>query len=131
MGVGTNILGYSNKYVDDAVIKVIKKSNVSSLNSLEELKLAKKLLEINPWAGMVKLQEQVVKQFMAVRIARISSKKKISQFVVTMDGMIVSSRKFENKKTLDTHLLKGLSSIGVPKKLKSTIFTLNIIIIKS
>ena len=27
---------------------------MSSLNSLEELKLAKKLLEINPWAGMVK-----------------------------------------------------------------------------
>ncbi len=125
MGVGTNILGYSNKYVDDAVIKVIKKSNVSSLNSLEELKLAKKLLEINPWAGMVKFARTGGEaNSMAVRIARISSKNEniaICGYHGWHDWYLAANLK--NKKTLDTHLLKGLSSIGVPKKLKSTIFT--------
>ena len=47
MGVGTNILGYNNKEVNRAVRKVIKTGNISSLNSIEDYKLAKELLKIN------------------------------------------------------------------------------------
>ena len=47
MGVGTNILGYSNSEVDSAVIKNIKKGNMSTLNCPEEVYLAKKLIEIH------------------------------------------------------------------------------------
>ena len=36
MGVGTCILGYSNNKVDRAVIKNIKKGNMSTLNCEEE-----------------------------------------------------------------------------------------------
>ena len=36
--------------VNQEVIKTIKKSNISTLNSVEEIKLTKILLEINPWA---------------------------------------------------------------------------------
>ncbi len=43
MGVGTNILGYSRKEVDDAVRKVIDKGNMSTLNSKEEILLAEKV----------------------------------------------------------------------------------------
>ena len=39
MGVGTNILGYSNSKVDTKVIKAIKNGNISSLNSFEEIAL--------------------------------------------------------------------------------------------
>ena len=48
MGVGTNILGYANSEVNQEVIKTIKKSNISTLNSVEEIKLTKILLEISP-----------------------------------------------------------------------------------
>ena len=41
MSVGTNILGYANKHVNDFVIKHIKKSNISTLNSYLEIILAK------------------------------------------------------------------------------------------
>ena len=54
MGVGTNILGYNNKKINSAVNKVIKMGNISSLNSLEDIKLAKELLKFNNWADMVK-----------------------------------------------------------------------------
>ena len=54
MGVGTNILGYSNRKVNNAVINAIKKSTMATLNSEEEFLLAKKLLKIHPWAGGVK-----------------------------------------------------------------------------
>ena len=45
MGVGTNILGYSNKEVDNAVRKVIEKGNLTTLNCPEEVYLAEKLLK--------------------------------------------------------------------------------------
>ena len=54
MGVGTNLLGYSNKQIDESVIKNIKKSNMSTLNCPEEVALANKLIEIHPWASTVK-----------------------------------------------------------------------------
>ena len=41
--VGTNILGYSNKDVDQAVIKSIKKGIMSTLNCSEEVELTKNL----------------------------------------------------------------------------------------
>ena len=53
MGVGTNILGYSNSRVDNKVIKAISNGNISSLNSFEEISLAEKLLSLNIWANKV------------------------------------------------------------------------------
>ena len=54
MGIGTNILGYGNEEVDNAVLKSLKNGNLSTLNCPEEVKLAEKLVEINPWADMVR-----------------------------------------------------------------------------
>ena len=42
MGIGTNILGYSNDEVDEAVISSIKKSNMSTFNCAEEVELMQK-----------------------------------------------------------------------------------------
>ena len=47
MGVGTNILGYSRKEIDNEVISKIKLGNMSTLNSPEEVLLAEKLISIN------------------------------------------------------------------------------------
>ena len=43
MSVGTNILGYSNKTIDNFVIKSIKNGNMSSLNCPEEVYLSEKI----------------------------------------------------------------------------------------
>ena len=54
MGIGTNSLGYGNDSVDEAVSNVVNKGNMSTLNCPEEVYLAEKLIEINPWADMVR-----------------------------------------------------------------------------
>ena len=47
MGVGTNILGYCNDQVDNEVKSVIDRSNMSTLNCPEEVKLCEVLIEMN------------------------------------------------------------------------------------
>ena len=41
MGIGTNILGYANKKVNDRINLTLKKSNMSTLNCPEEVTLLK------------------------------------------------------------------------------------------
>ena len=55
MGVGTNILGYSHPKVDEAVKKVLKLGNLTTLNCPEEVLLSEKLLELHTWADKVRL----------------------------------------------------------------------------
>jgi hypothetical protein len=50
MGVGTNILGYANDAVNKKVIQSIKKSNMSTLNCIEEVELAQQLIKLHPWS---------------------------------------------------------------------------------
>ena len=45
MGVGTNILGYGNKNVDNAVLDAVKTGNMSTLNCPEEVELTEKLFK--------------------------------------------------------------------------------------
>ena len=89
MGVGTNILGYSHKKIDNAVSKVINKGNISTLNCPEEVELAKKLTEIHKWSDMAKFcRTGGEANAVAVRVARAYTGKEKSQFVGIMGGMI-------------------------------------------
>ncbi len=125
MGVGTNILGYGNSDVDEAVREVIDNGNMSSLNCPEELYLSEKLIEMHPWADMVKIARTGAEaNAIAVRIARAYSGKEniaVCGYHGWHDWYL--SANLKDKKSLDTHLLKGLSTVGVPNKLKNTIFT--------
>jgi glutamate-1-semialdehyde 2,1-aminomutase len=47
MGIGTNILGYGNEEVDDAVRRTVDAGNMSTLNCPEEVYLAEKLRAIS------------------------------------------------------------------------------------
>ena len=49
MGIGTNILGYGNREVNDAVHRTVDAGNMSTLNCPEEVYLAEKLIELHPW----------------------------------------------------------------------------------
>ena len=74
MGIGTNILGYGHPEVDDAVHETVSKGNMSTLNCPEEVYLAEKLIELHPWADMVRLARSGGEaNAIAIRIARASS----------------------------------------------------------
>ena len=124
MGVGTNILGYANKEVDDAVKIAIKNSNLSTFNCTEELLLAEKLINMHPWAKMAKFARTGGEaNAIAVRIARASAKNDkvaICGYHGWHDWYL--SANLEDKNSLNEHLLSGLETGGVPKNLKGTIF---------
>jgi len=124
MGVGTNILGYARDEIDNAVKKNISKSNMSTLNCPEEVFLAEKLLELHQWADKAKFARTGAEaNAMAIRIARTYSKKQniaICGYHGWHDWYLATN--LTNKNNLNKHLLPGLSTKGVLKKLKNTIF---------
>ena len=107
MGVGTNILGYCNNEVDNAVKKAINKSVVSSLNCVEEVYLAEKLLSLNKWADKAKFTRTGGEaNALAIRIARAASKKDKVAFCGYHgwhDWYLAAN--LGSKKTLDEHVL--------------------------
>ena len=122
MGVGTNMLGYNNAKVDRAVKETIQKGNLSSLNSPEEVKLAEKLIELHPWAHMVRFTRSGGEaNSVAIRIARAATNRTKVAFCGYHgwhDWYL--SANLKNKNNLNAHLIKGLSTKGVPKGLAGT-----------
>ncbi len=124
MGMGSTILGYCNKYVDDKVKDAINKGVNTTLNTLEEYKLAKKILKYNKFASLVKFAKGGGEAMsMAIRIARSKNKNKeviaFSGYHGWHDWYLAANIK--NKKNLNQHLLPGLNPNGVPKSLKGSI----------
>ena len=124
MGVGTNILGYSRKEVDDAVRKVIDKGNMSTLNSKEEIFLAEKLIEMHPWAEKVRFARTGGEAAaIALRIARAATGKDqvaICGYHGWHDWYL--SANLLNSKSLNSHLMRNLPIMGVQKNLKNSAF---------
>ena len=124
MGVGTNILGYSRKEVDDAVRKVIDKGNMSTLNSKEEILLAEKLIEMHPWSGKVRFARTGGEAAaIAVRIARAATgrdKIAICGYHGWHDWYL--SANLSNSNNLNTHLMRNVPIEGVQKSLRSSVF---------
>tara|TARA_Y100000590_G_C15696621_1_gene1005363 strand:+ start:66 stop:2246 length:2181 start_codon:yes stop_codon:yes gene_type:complete len=129
MGVGTNILGYGNKSIDQAVKKTIGRGNLSTLNCPEEVYLSEKLLELHPWFDMVKYARSGGEaNSIAIRIARAASGKDniaICGYHGWHDWYLSANLNSSKEKNLDNHLIKGMSIDGVPKKLKNTVFPFN------
>ena len=127
MGVGTNILGYSNNHIDNAVKNVIKKGTMSSLNCYEEVFLAEKLISIHSWSKMVKFARTGGEaNAISIRIARAASSKDnvaVCGYHGWHDWYLSSNLK--NKSNLNSHLIESLNPLGVPKGLKDTSFTFN------
>ena len=128
MGIGTNSLGYANNEVDNVVRKVIESGNMSTLNCPEEVKLAEKLIEINPWADMVRFARSGGEaNAISIRIARAASGKDgvaICGYHGWHDWYI-SVNHNNSKDQLSNHLLPGLEPLGVPKSLKNTVHPFN------
>lgn len=123
MGVGTNTLGYSHPEVDQAVMDVVSAGNLSTLNAPEEVYLAERLVELHPWADMVRFARSGGEaNAIGIRIARAAAGRE----GVAMCGyhgwhdwyLAANLGKSEN---LDGHLLPGLEPRGVPRELSGTI----------
>lgn len=123
MGIGTNTLGYGHDEVDAAVLETVKKGNMSTLNCPEEVYLAEKLVEMNPWADMVRFARSGGEaNAIAIRIARAASGRDevaICGYHGWHDWYL--STNHNDGDGLSGHLLPGLEPAGVPRNLKNTV----------
>lgn len=123
MGIGTNILGYANEEVDKAVIDTVNKGNMSTLNCPEEVYLAEKLIEMHPWADMVRFARSGGEaNAIAIRIARAATGKDkvaVCGYHGWHDWYL--SANLGDDQNLAGHLLPGLEPNGVPSNLKGTV----------
>jgi glutamate-1-semialdehyde 2,1-aminomutase len=121
-GIGTAILGYADSDVNKDVISAINNAVNTTLNAPEEVKLAKKILELNPNMGSVKFARGGGEAMsLAVRIARAHTKRDkvlFSGYHGWTDWYL--SANLDLSCNLDEHLLPGLDPLGVPSGLNGT-----------
>ena len=124
MGIGTNTLGYGYDEIDNTVLDIVKKGNMSTFSCPEEVFLAEKLIEINPWADMVRFARSGGEaNAIAIRIARAASERDkiaICGYHGWHDWYLSVNHNEED--LLSGHLLSGLNPLGVPKNLKNTVY---------
>lgn len=124
MGIGTNSLGYGHPEVDAAVQKTVVDGNLSTFNCPEEVYLAERLVELHPWADMVRFARSGGEaNSIAIRIARAASGKDkvaICGYHGWHDWYL--SANLGDDKNLAGHLLPGLEPNGVPQNLRGTVF---------
>lgn len=123
MGVGTNLLGYGDPEVDESVRETVAAGNLSTLNCPEEVYLAERLVELHPWASMVRLARTGGEaNAIAIRIARAASgrdKVAICGYHGWHDWYLAANLGDEQK--LAGHLLPGLQPNGVPQDLRGSV----------
>ena len=121
-GIGATVLGYCDQDINKVVINAINKGVASTLNCPEEIDLAEKLIELHPWANMVRFSRSGGEAMaMAVRIARCATGKDKVVFCGYhgwMDWYLAAN--LGKKEALDDQWLKGLNPNGVPKGLTGT-----------
>lgn len=119
MGVGANVLGYAYEPVDDAARHAIASGGMCTLNAPEEVELAELLLELHPWADMVRYAKAGGESMsVAVRIARAFTQKDIV-LVCGYHGWhdwYLAANLVKGDPLAGVHL-KGLEPAGVPKEL--------------
>lgn len=119
-GIGATVLGYADPDVNAAVKAAVDNGSMTTLNCPEEVELAQLLVELHPWAGMVRFGRSGGEAMaIAVRIARASTGKQMVAFCGYHgwhDWYL--SANLADDKALDGHLLAGLSPNGVPRGLK-------------
>ncbi len=120
--IGACILGYADPDVNKAVKKAIDEGNTSTLNSPEDVELAELLCRLHPWAKMVRYARGGGEAMtVAVRIARAyTGKDKVAfcGYHGWQDWYLAAN--LADDKSLDEHLLPGLTPKGTPRALIGT-----------
>lgn len=122
MSVGACTLGYADPDVNKAVKMAVDSGTMSSLNAPEEVELANVLLNMHPWAQMVRYARTGGESMsVAVRIARAKSgKDKIAFCGYHGWHDWYLSTNLASADNLDGQHLSGLSPKGVPTGLAGT-----------
>ena len=127
MGVGSCVLGYADDDVNAAVTEAIQNGSMCSLNCHEEVELADMLINLHPWAQMVRFARTGGEACaVAIRIARAASgrdKVAFCGYHGWHDWYL--SANLGDSKNLDGQLLPGLNPLGVPREIKNTSLPFN------
>lgn len=127
MGIGTNTLGYGHPEIDAAVRATVDMGNMSTLNCPEEVYVAEKLVELHPWADMVRFARSGGEaNAIAIRIARAATGKDkvaVCGYHGWHDWYL--SANLGDEENLQGHLLPGLEPKGVPRNLQGTVHPFN------
>jgi glutamate-1-semialdehyde 2,1-aminomutase len=118
-GIGSTVLGFADPDVDAAVKTAIDLGSMCTLNSAEDIELAELLLELHPWAEMVRFGRAGGEAMaIAIRIARAATGRDMLAFCGYhgWHDWYLSANLGETT-ALDGHLLPGLSARGVPRGL--------------
>jgi glutamate-1-semialdehyde 2,1-aminomutase len=118
-GIGSTVLGYADADVDAAVKSAIDLGGMSTLNCAEEVELAELMIELHPWADMVRFGRSGGEAMaVAVRFARAASGRDAIAFCGYhgWHDWYLSANLGANS-ALDGHLLPGLDPAGVPRGL--------------
>lgn len=122
MSVGACILGYADDEVDDAVLGAVRAGVNSSLNCPEEVALARDLIDLHPWFGMVRYARSGGEAMsVAVRIARAHTRRDVVMFSGYhgwADWYLAAN--LADEAHLDGQLMPGLQPNGVPRGLSGT-----------
>ena len=118
-GIGATILGFADPDVDAAVKRAIDMGSMSTLNCAEDIELAELLVELHPWADMVRFGRAGGEAMaIAVRIARAATGRDMVAFCGYHgwhDWYLCAN--LGATTALDGHLLPGLDTKGVPRGL--------------
>lgn len=118
-GIGATVLGYADPDVNAAVKTAIDMGSMSTLNCAEDVELAELLIELHPWADMVRFGRAGGEAMaIAVRIARAATGRDMVAFCGYhgWHDWYLSANLGEST-ALDGHLLPGLDTKGVPRGL--------------
>lgn len=122
MSVGTCSLGYGNEVVDDAVKRAVSSGVMSTLNSPDEVFLVETLLSLHPTMALGRLLRTGGEaNALAIRAARAATNRDKVAFCGYHgwhDWYL--SANLSQSSSLDSHLMSGLGSVGVPSALKGT-----------
>ena len=120
VGIGANVLGYCDKDVIRASKNAINSGNLTTLNPPEDIELAKVLIELHPWADMVRYARTGGEiTAIAVRLARAFTQKShvaICGYHGWHDWYL--SANLNDGAKLNDHFLPGLKPLGVPNEMK-------------
>lgn len=121
-GIGACTLGYADPDVNRAVHAAVDAGTMTTLNCPEEFELAELLLELHPWADMVRYTRGGGEAMsVAVRIARAATGRDTVAFCGYHgwhDWYLAAN--LSATSSLDGHLLPGLAPAGVPRGLLGT-----------
>jgi glutamate-1-semialdehyde 2,1-aminomutase len=122
-GIGACVLGYADLDVDTAVRDAISQGTMTTLNCPEEVELAELLLDLHPWAEMVRYSRTGGEAMaMAVRIARAATGRDKIAFCGYHgwhDWYLATN--LSDSAGLEGHLLPGLDPAGVPRGLHGSV----------